>query len=270
MIRRTFFFGFAALVLASSANAAVIYGLLLNPATTAGAGSNSNRSGAGTWQVFAVDNAAGNSGISSFDVTLSNPGGTIAASNRAPQTSYDADGGGTAASAGFTFLRQTLNNNTAIVELTGAQNTPPNANSSANVGVDYFPISGYGQTASGFAAKYSNAILGPTTGLTWGNYTDPLLNPAATPTDKNTNVPLGNIANGKNWVMIGEGAFTGGNGPTITAGTATVYSDFATTFLSTAAPAESHTLIGVPEPASIALLGLAMVGGCGMIRRRNG
>src|SRR4051794_28216842 len=186
---------------ATTSDAAVIFGLMIDPSTTAGAASNSNRSGLGTWQRYAVDNTSGNSGISSFDVTLSNPGGTIAASNRAPQTSYDADGGGTAASSGFTFLRQTLNNNNAIIELTGAQNTPPNANSSANVGVDYFPISGFGQTASSFSAVYPNAILGPTTGAQWGNYLDPYLDPNEHVFDIDTGQYLGNLA-GHHWVFL--------------------------------------------------------------------
>src|SRR4029079_18027570 len=144
------------------------FGLIVDPTTTAGPNSSSNRSGVGTWQVFALDDSSGNSGISSYDVSLTVSAGTMTPNHRSPSTSYDADGGGTPAQSGFTFLRQTLGNNTPTVQLTGAQNTPPSADSSANVGVDYYPISGFGQTASSFAAKYSNTILGPTTGAAWG------------------------------------------------------------------------------------------------------
>ena len=47
MLRKIFFAALAALIMASSANAGVIVGLLLNPASTAGGGATSNRSGAG-------------------------------------------------------------------------------------------------------------------------------------------------------------------------------------------------------------------------------
>src|SRR5258708_1282629 len=60
----------AAVFSGSAAQAAVFVSLLLDPATTAGVGSSSNRSGSGAWQVYAVDDSPGNFGISSFDVKL--------------------------------------------------------------------------------------------------------------------------------------------------------------------------------------------------------
>jgi len=262
MLRKTFFAGCAALLLGSSANAAVIYGLVVDPETTAGANSSSNRSGAGTWHLYGVDNSADN-GISSFDATVSSIGGLISATNRAPQTNYDQDGGGTPGPAGFTLLRQTLGNGTAAVELTGAQPTPPSANSGSNVGNDYFPISGFGQNTGTFAAKYANPILGPTTGAQWGTYTDPgLSRPAA--------LAANPTASGKKWVFLGEGTYTG----TLVApqGSTTTYQDFATSFAST--PPTGGTsgvlILAVPEPATLTLFGLAIVGGIGLIRRRNG
>src|SRR3954453_9167328 len=68
------------------AHASVLTALVIDPPTTAGAGSNSTRSGAGTWHLFAVDNTNDNFGISSFDVTVQSLGGAMTASNRAPAT----------------------------------------------------------------------------------------------------------------------------------------------------------------------------------------
>ena len=48
MLRKGLFFTFAILALASAANAATILGVYLDPATTAGGGSTSTRSGVGT------------------------------------------------------------------------------------------------------------------------------------------------------------------------------------------------------------------------------
>jgi len=259
MIRKTFFAGLAALLFASGANAATILGLVVDPATTAGANSNSTRSGAGTWHLYAVDNDT-NFGISSFDATLTTVGGTFTnSSNRSPATNYD-DGNGNAIPTGFNLLRQTLGNGTASVELTGAQPTPPSADSSANKGVDYFPIDGLGQTASGFAAKYPNTILGPTTGLAWGGYTDEGL----------TRTAAVNAAGTNKWVFLGEGTYTG----TLQApvGSVTVYNNFQTNFASTPPPGGASGLLipAVPEPATLSLIGLAMIGGFGVIRRRNG
>jgi len=263
MIRKTFFAGLAALLFASGANAAVIYGLVKDPSTTAGLNSSSNRSGAGTWHLYAVDTSA-DSGISSFDALVASTGGLVSATNRAPQTNYDQDGGGTPGPAGFTLLRQTLGNGTATVELTGAQPTPPSANSGSNVGNDYFPISGFGQNTGTFAAKYANPILGPTTGAQWGTYSDPeLLGPEAVTANPS----------GKKWVFLGEGTYTGQL--LIPTGSTTTYQDFATTFASTPPTGGTTgtflTAGGtIPEPTTLSMFGLAMVGSMGLFRRRNG
>jgi len=259
MLRKCFFAAMATMLVASSVNAAVIVGLAIDPNTTAGAGSNSTRSGNGTWHLYAIDNTPGSSGISSFDVTVTSSA-SMAVNNRAPSTNYDADGQGTTVGAGFSLLKNVIGNNTPVVELTGAQPTPPSADSSGNVSVDYFPISGYGQTAASFATKYSAAIAGPTVGASWGAYT-----PA------NLSTPQAAAANptGLKWVFLGEGTYTG-TAPTAVA-SMTIYNNFANTFASVVPAGGSSVVVlpNIPEPATIALFGLAFVGSFGFLRRRS-
>jgi hypothetical protein len=258
MLRKCFFAGMAALLVASTANAAVIIGMVVDPTTTAGANSNSTRLGPGTWHIFGLDTTAGSSGISSFDVTLTSTG-NMAANNRAPATNYDSDDQGTAVPAGFNLLRQLLGNNSPVVNMTGALPVPPSADSSANVGVDYFPISGYGQTASSFATKYAKTVLGPTTGAAWGTYNDlDLTGPIATALNPT----------GQKWVLLGEGTYTGAIPTGV--GVTTIYTNFQNSFQSQPpAGGTSFVNLSIPEPASIALFGLALVGGLGFLRRRS-
>jgi hypothetical protein len=226
----------------------IIVGLVIDPAVTAGPNSSSTRSGPGTWHLYAVDTSSTDFGISTINVTISSSS-NMAANNRAPETNYDSDGLGDPVESGFALLHQTLGNNTPIVQFTGAQPPPPSSNSSANVGVDYFPIGGFGQTASSFAAKYPNTILGPTIGSAWGSY---------------SSVPFATV-NGHNWLFLGEGTYVG-TIPKITSANFTVYSNFSTSFSSIPAA----TVILTPEPATVLLL--AVTAGAAILgsRRRGG
>ena len=56
MVRKVFYACIAALILASTADAGVILGLLKDPANTAGVAT-SNRSGPGTWQLYAIEDS---------------------------------------------------------------------------------------------------------------------------------------------------------------------------------------------------------------------
>src|SRR5262245_14315504 len=85
--------------------------LLVDPPTTAGAGIasaggfalTSTRSGAGTWQLYAVDEATGSFGIAQVNAALT---GTIPlVNNRATQTLYDTSPDDTGFKAGLTLLR---------------------------------------------------------------------------------------------------------------------------------------------------------------------
>src|SRR6478609_6365972 len=100
-LRRTFLAGFAALVLAATANAGQMYVVLVtNPPTTAGAGIptiarqfssgsfsvSSTLSGNGKWHLYALDDVTGSFGLAGFSVPV---GGTATGHlNRSPNATY--------------------------------------------------------------------------------------------------------------------------------------------------------------------------------------
>jgi hypothetical protein len=182
---------------ASPAQAGPVYMfLVVDPATTAGAGVassdgfsvNSNRSGPGTWHLYAVDDLADSYGIRSFNVKL-NPGegGTIPiVTNRSPLTSWDDDptfGSGTGPfCTGFNDIR--TNANTSI---SGAQGVLNNA-----------PIGGFGISASNFQQSTPGQSFSGTTNGQWGTYADAF-----------TSGYLGNTGEMRNALFLGEGTYTG-------------------------------------------------------------
>jgi len=244
MLRKIFFAGLAALFCASSADASVIVGLLLNPASTAGGGATSTRSGNGSWQLYAIeDTGSTDFGISSYNVVMS---GTTAVNHRSPVTTIT-DNNGDPQTAGFSGLRSGTNAN-PIVASQGLPGTTP------------FLITGYGQTASDFITKSqaiqpTAAVVGPTTSGVWGAYNSPALNALETST-------------GHKWIFLAEGLGPAGL-TSVTSSTITVYSNTGGTSISTPSSSVVLTETVIPEPATLSLLGLAMVGGFGFIRRRR-
>jgi len=241
MIRKIFFAGLAALLLATSANAGTIVGIAVNPGTTAGGGSTSTRSGLGTFHLFGLDET--NLGISSYNITM---GPAVTASNnRSPVTSIT-DGNGDTFAAGFNLLRT-------------ASNAPQMQASEPLPGSSPYIVQGFGQTAGDFASQASSkgvqpgSVVGPTTSAGWGTYL----------------TSGGDAASGKKWVFLGEGTwntslpFTGAS-MFVPAAVLTAFGD-----ANNGSIATTTTIILIPEPATLSLLGLAMVGCFGMIRRRS-
>lgn len=242
MIRKAGFAALALMLMVSSVNASSIIGVLLNPNVVAGAAPdvNSTRSGAGSFQLFAIDES--DFGLSSYSLTM---GAAVTASNnRSPVTTIQ-DGNGDNQSAGFNLLRSS--SNAAI--MTGAQNLPDQTP---------FSIKGIGQVASGFAdvaaASAGSSVVGPTTSGKWGlsyNSIPAYLQPY----------------HGKNWVFLGEGLYSGTSKDPrtiVSEATITTYGSQGS-FASIASPA---TIILIPEPATLGLLGLAVAGCFGFLRRR--
>src|SRR5215203_5547192 len=87
-----------------AADAAIVVGLVVDPTTTAGAlpDVSSIYSGAGTWHLFAVDDNAGDFGISTYSVKLA---GATTVRNTSPLAFQIQGSDESIQQAGFNFLR---------------------------------------------------------------------------------------------------------------------------------------------------------------------
>jgi hypothetical protein len=244
MIRRILLAGLAVLMLSSTANAGVIFGLLQDPLTTAGGGATSTRSGAGTWHLYALDDGA-DLGIALYNVTMS---GATAINHRSPVTTVQDENFDTFG-AGFPAFRSATNANPILA----GQLLVPNQTK--------YPITGFGVEASNFAAKVAlldplASVVGPTVSGSWGVYLPPQVAPRLT-------------SNGlRNWVFLAEGAGTGVN---ISQHSASVYLTASSSAADATAAQTSVELLGgeIPEPASLTLVALGAVGVFGFGRRRR-
>jgi hypothetical protein len=182
-----------------------------------------------------VDDTAGHFGIATYNITLA---GATAIDNRSPVTSI-LDASGDPQPAGFSMLR------------TGANANPIQA-SIPLPGTSPFIVKGIGRDASDFvtqaaAIQPGSTVIGPSTSPAWGNY--------------DTISPN----NGKNWLFIAEGTYGSGMPLNVTQASFNIFTS-PTTFSNILV--SQFTLLVIPEPTAISLIGMALVGLSGFTRRR--
>jgi hypothetical protein len=267
MVRKVSYACLAALIMASSANAGVILGLLKDPATTAGVAT-STRSGAGTWQLYAIeDAAAADQGISLYSVTM---GANINAINHRSPFGSATNGDGDPAPFGFSGngLRSATNANPIASSQPLFNPAAPQTS---------IQIPGFGRTtgsANAAVLAYDPAMTGitSTSGATWGAYSSPVLASSAALLANNpgaTNIAQALDA-GRKFVFLAEGTYTGSLlASSVVDGVFSVFTNVQTGTSAAGTYGGTQLLVEVPEPATFALLGLAMVGGFGFVRRRS-
>jgi hypothetical protein len=231
--------------------------LIVDPATTAFAGvpavagqsTTSTRSGAGTFQVYAVDEATGSFGLAQVQAALS--GGVLQINNRNTQTNYDtADDSGF--KAGLTLLRSATNANPifASAELPASQ--------------PYFQ-GNLGITAGNYNGIPGATAFSGTTNGQWGNYSGGF------------GVTQGPTTSGnlRNALFVGEGTWTG-TPPTINLANsfAVYYTNAALNLSAQSNPTSNNPLVSTnpfifPEPVTMTLVGLAAVSIAPLIGRRR-
>lgn len=212
----------------------VIVGLVIDPATTAGGGATSTRSGPGTWQLYIADDNADSFGILTYSVQLAS---VTEVEHLSPVTTIS-DAVGELYPAGFNFLR--------------SLNDDPWVHASQNLSADPYPfyIRRFGQQAGDFSAAVAaiqpgSLVVGPSTSSAWGNYD------AVAP------------YHGRNWLFLAEGSYSSGMRPAVTKATFNIFSSSA----GDSNRLSQGTFIYIPEPATLCLLAVGSFG-CLISRRR--
>jgi hypothetical protein len=253
------------LIALSAARGQVYLFLVVDPATTAGAGVppaggftvTSTKSGPGSFHLFAVDDVDGSYGLSVFRIQLN---GTFTATtllNRSSWTNWDDVDNNGPYPEGFSDIRSGSPAN-PLTAVQGLSNSPF--------------ITGFGQSASNFAAKTTGAAsYFSTVSGQWGNYADPYTSGTVLAT-----------GHSRNAFFLAEGTYTG-SPPTIDLtsdpnidGTVVRYwiQNPNSSPTGIYPPSASANLVNanpflVPEPTTLLLLGVACFAGLFVTRRQR-
>jgi hypothetical protein len=292
MLRRTFLAGFAVLAMAATAMAGQMYVVIVpDPTTTAGAGIatipranstgsfsvTSTLSGPLKWHLYALDDVTGSFGLAGFSIPVN--GTATGHLNRSPNATYtnygDADET-VVESSGSTGYSD------ALVR-SGVGVNPVNPIQGNQVIGSPNDIAGIGQSTGNF--NTTPALAAPTDHRTWGGVTSGQWgNYATSPTIAQLTQNLGTtpalqgaidaMNAGKKWVFLGEGSYTDLNAFKASGlGSATAINYYNSNaggqlgFLPLSSQFITQAVLTIPEPATMSLIGLAIVGLLGFRRR---
>jgi hypothetical protein len=185
--------------------------------------------GPGTFKLYADDSAGDNFGMASYGAVLTGP---INAFDHSSVNTLASSGASGVGPAGFTLLRSADN----IPTLLASQDTVGTANL----------IRGIGQTGGSLASNGITSFINPVEGDPWNAH-----------------------------FLIGSGTYTGGDSKAVGMNL-TSADTFSNVFSAQTGGAVSGAQISlqrtgegvIPEPTTLSLLGLAMIGGFGLVRRR--
>lgn len=202
----------------------------------------------GQWNLYANSSSGDNAGLAGYGVVLTGAVGTLTHQSIRILDAANADESQTGP-VGFTLLRSP----------NGAANTAIGAGQD-NITPTPFLVKGWGQTSGSFAANFpgitaNSAIVGGT----WTQFPAPAV---GTQGDTFPGTPLGALIAGGTLVQGGLLGIDSVDARTF----ANVFAGSGTN--TQAATVQTRVIVGIPEPATLGLVGMGLVGLAGLRRRK--